>query len=132
MTMDFESLVGLELTQQFVVGTQDLAVALGSGEVDVLATPRVVAWMEQVTLRILAGRLNKGMTSVGIHVDVVHRAPSIKGDAIDIMARVTSVSGSRVDFDIVAHHGESVIASGIVTRAVVEREDFTRRAGLQY
>ncbi len=130
MTADFEKLVGLELTEQFRVSKQDLAVALGSGEVDVLATPRVVAWMEQVAVRILATEIPKVSTSVGIHVDVVHRAPTIEGDTICIMARIASTSGSKVAFDLVATHGETVIASGTVTRAIVEREDFSRRAGL--
>jgi predicted thioesterase len=130
MSFNVDALAGLELTEQFVVTSEDLAVALGSGEVEVLATPRVIAWMEQVTVRILSGYIPTDSTSVGIHVDVVHRAPSIVGDAVLILARVNNVSGSKVIFDLVATHDESVIASGTITRAVVVRQEFTKRAGL--
>ncbi len=130
MNTNLDDIAGLELTEHFLVKEEDLAVALGSGEVAVLATPRVIAWMEQVTVHMLTGKIPEGSTSVGIHVDVVHRAPSITGDSINVMARVQSVTGSKVVFELVATESESVIASGTVTRAVVNRNDFSSRAGL--
>jgi predicted thioesterase len=130
MSFNTDVLTGLELTEQFVVNSEDLAVAVGSGEVEVLATPRVIAWMEQVTVRLLSKRIPVANTSVGIHVDIVHRAPSITGDVVVILARVNNVSGLKVIFDLVATHDESVIASGTITRAVVVRQEFTKRAGL--
>jgi predicted thioesterase len=130
MITNFDDLVGLELIEQFVVTAEDLAVALGSGEVEVLATPRVIAWMEQVTVGILRGQIPTDSTSVGIHIDVVHRAPSIEGDTVITHARVNTVGGSKVIFDLVATNDEAIIASGAITRAVVKREEFTQRAGL--
>ena len=52
----------------------DTAVALGSGDVPVLATPRLIAWMEAATVRAAAAFLVKGQTTVGTAIRIEHRA----------------------------------------------------------
>ena len=69
--MDIGSSASLELR----VTEADTAVAVGSGDLPVLGTPRLVAWLEAATCAVLAEHLTPGSTTVGTRVDVEHFAP---------------------------------------------------------
>lgn len=111
-----------------VVASADTAVAMGSGDVPVLATPRVVAWMEAAAVAALHG-LPDHLTSVGIHVSVDHSAPTLDGVTVRALAEVRAVDGRTVEFDVRAFDGEKVIAGGTHTRVIVDRDRFLARAG---
>ena len=111
-----------------VVGKADTAVAMGSGDVAVLATPRVIAWMEAAAMAALH-RLPDHLTSVGIHLSVDHSAPTLEGVTVRALAEVRAVDGKRVEFDVRAFDGETVIAGGTHTRVIVDRDRFLVRAG---
>lgn len=111
-----------------VVGKADTAVAMGSGDVPVLATPRVIAWMEAGAMAALHG-LPDHLTSVGIHLSVDHSAPTLEGVTVRALAKVRAVDGKRVEFDVRAFDGETVIAGGTHTRVIVDRDRFLTRAG---
>lgn len=108
----------------------DTAMALGSGEVPVLATPRLLAWMEAATVGALAGSLAATETSVGTRTELDHLAPSPVGTTVSVRAAVVAVDGRRVRFEAVATHDDGrVVAHGQVTRVVVDRTRFLARAG---
>ena len=111
-----------------VVEPADTAVAMGSGDVPVLATPRVVAWMEAAAVAALHG-LPDHLTSVGIHLSVDHSAPTLEGATVRALAQVRAVADRTVEFDIRAFDGENVIAGGTHTRVIVDRDRFLARAG---
>ena len=111
-----------------VVGKTDTAVAMGSGEVPVLGTPRVIAWMEAAAMAAIHG-LPDHLTSVGIHLSVDHSAPTLEGVTVRALAEVRAVDGKRVEFDVRAFDGETVIAGGTHTRVIVDRDRFLVRAG---
>lgn len=69
--------MGTSATVRLVVGDSDTAIALGSGDVPVLGTPRIVALMEQAAVAALAGTLDEGVTSVGTRI-TVDRSPTLK------------------------------------------------------
>ncbi|WP_227982380.1 thioesterase family protein [Nocardia spumae] len=119
---------GLEAEFSVEVTAADTAVALGSGDVDVLATPRIVALAEEATVRAVRDALPHGRTSVGTEVSVRHRRPSPPGTMLTIGARLVEVDGPRLTFRVVAHVGEVLVADGTVRRTVVERRDFLARA----
>jgi len=121
-----ELAAGLTAQAQRVVTEDDTAIALGSGDVPVLATPRLIAWLESATVAALAGRLAPGATSVGTHIDVQHRAPSPVGAVVTVSAELSEVEGALLRFEVVARAGERVLATGRVVRAVVERDRFLR------
>ncbi len=102
----------------------DTAIAVGSGDVAVLATPRVVALVEHAAVLTLAGRLREGRTSVGIHVDLDHLAPSPVGAEVVAKATVTEIAGRRVTFAVQVEMAGEIVARGIHDRVVVEREGF--------
>ena len=110
------------------LASADTAVAMGSGDVPVLATPRVVAWMEAAAVAAPHG-LPDHLTSVGIHVSVDHSAPTLDGVTVRALAEVRAVDGRTVEFDVRAFDGEKVIAGGTHTRVIVDRDRFLARAG---
>lgn len=116
---------GVELT----VTEADTAQALGSGDVPVLATPRVVALAEAACVAVTVGRLGPGDTTVGTRVDVAHVAATPVGGRVWATARVVSVEGRRLVFSVRVSDGVAVVAEGTVERVVVDRERFVRKAG---
>jgi predicted thioesterase len=119
-----ELAAGLTGELEFEVTDADTAAAMGSGDVAVLGTPRLVAWAEAATVAAVVGYLGDGQPSVGTHVAMRHRAPSTVGTTITVRAELIDIDGALLRFAIVAHDGEHEIAQGEVERAVVARDRF--------
>lgn len=121
--------LGAELA--FTVAEGDLAIALGSGDVPVLATPRLVAWAEHSCVVATKSALAQTCTSVGTRIDLRHKMTSLTGETIRVRARVAEISGNRISYSVEAvNESGTVIASGIITRAHVNRATFLKNAGL--
>jgi predicted thioesterase len=116
--------IGATGSADLVVGRQDTAIALGSGDVPVLGTPRVVALLEEAAVAALAGDLADGITSVGTHIAVDHQAASLVGAKVSGLAEVVSVEGRTVSFRLTAREGNRTVASGSHTRVIVDRKRF--------
>lgn len=128
-TMPTGPATGMHAGVAHVVGVGDTARAVGSGEVDALATPRLIAWLEEATCLALADALGAGQTSVGTAIDIRHLRASPVGATIDCRASVLSVDRSRVRFAVQAAQDGHVVAQGEVTRVVVDRAEFDARLG---
>jgi fluoroacetyl-CoA thioesterase len=115
---------------QFDVTPQDTARALGSGDVEVLATPRLLAWCEAATVAALAesGELPETRTSVGTRVRLDHLAATPVGGAVTVSAALEHRDGRLLRFAVAAtDRSGRVVATGEVYRVVVEREAFAAR-----
>lgn len=109
---------------QFTVTDDDTAQALGSGEVPVLGTPRVVAWLEAATVEAAAPRLAPHQTTVGAAVRIRHRRPTLVGGTVTVHAELT-VDGDRLTFDVHAVDQDgATVADGEIDRVVVDRAAF--------
>jgi predicted thioesterase len=120
---------GLEAAFRYVVTEADTAVAVGSGEVPVLATPRVLALAERATVAAVAGALGTGATTVGTRVELDHLAPSPVGAELSVRAVLERVEGRRLRFAVRLVDGDRPVARGLVTRVVVDAAAFVRDAG---
>jgi predicted thioesterase len=109
------------------VSEADTAVALGSGDVPVLGTPRVVALVEEATVAAVAKALGPEQTTVGTRVELDHLAATPVGRGVTAQATLTAVDGRKLAFDVVVHDGETVAAKGTVQRVVVDRQRFLER-----
>ncbi|MFE9105878.1 thioesterase family protein [Actinomadura geliboluensis] len=118
---------GLHGQVSLVVGDDDTAVALGSGDVPVLATPRLLALAEAATVEAVKGELGDGRTSVGTRVALEHRAASPVGVRVTVEAELAEVDGKRLVFAVNAVDERGPVGSGRVERVVVERERFLAR-----
>ena len=113
---------------QHRVGADDTARALGSGDLDVLATPRLLAWCEQATVQSLAGRLDDASSTVGTRVELAHLRASPVGSAVTVRADLVHVDGRLLRFDVVAEDSDGmVLGHGQLTRVVVDRARFLAR-----
>jgi fluoroacetyl-CoA thioesterase len=120
---------GLEATFRYTVTQADTAATVGSGEVPVLATPRVLALAEQATVAAVAGALAAGATTVGVRVELDHLAPSPVGAELEVHAVLERVAGRRLQFAVRLSDGDRPVASGSITRVVVDAAAFLRGAG---
>ena len=115
---------GLAASVAIVVEDGDTAVALQSGEVPVLATPRLIALCEEASLQAIAGHVPKGHTTVGMRVQLDHLAPTAVGTRVTADARLDKIEGRRLTFSVSASDERGLIAAGKVTRVVVDVEKF--------
>jgi predicted thioesterase len=119
-------------TLDFEVTEADTARALGSGDVEVLATPRLLAWCEAATVAELSARLGdelpSGQTSVGSRVRFEHVAATPVGGRASVTANLEHQDGRLVRFAVSAvDRAGRLIATGEVTRVIVDRQRFTDR-----
>jgi predicted thioesterase len=115
-------------TLEFTVGPDDTAAALGSGDVDVLATPRLLAWAEAATCAAAAADVGPGQTSVGTRVALDHLLATPVGARVRVTARLEAADGRLLRFSAVALDGhDRLLATGEVTRVVVDRDRFAAR-----
>ena len=115
---------------RFDVTAADTAVALGSGDVPVLATPRLLAWLEAATCAAAsgAGAVGAGRTSVGTRIAVEHLLATPVGGHLDVTAGLVHADGRLLRFAVAATDGGGrLVATGEITRVVVDRDRFLAR-----
>jgi predicted thioesterase len=119
---------GRSATLTFQVTDDDTAAALGSGDLAVLATPRLLAWCEAATCAAVADEVAAERTSVGTRVQLEHLGASAVGAVLRVTAVLVHVDGRLLRFEVVAEHDDgSVAGRGEVTRVVVDRDRFWAR-----
>ena len=119
---------GLSAEVELVVGDADTAIALRSGSVPVLATPRVISHAEEASIRAIDGQLAEGTTSVGYRVQLDHLAPTAVGGSVRADDTLESIEGRRLTFRVSVSDGHGLVAAGRITRVVVERVRFLEKA----
>lgn len=119
---------GLHGRAELTVGEGDTAVAMHSGDVPVLATPRLVALAEEATCRAVADSLEPGETTVGMRVQINHLAPTSIGTTVAAEATLEKIEGRRLTFTVSISDESSLIGAGKVTRAIVDRDEFLEKA----
>ncbi|HTZ30391.1 MAG TPA: hotdog domain-containing protein [Streptosporangiaceae bacterium] len=122
---------GLRATVRASVTEADTAEAMGSGNVPVLATPRLLALAEAATVAAVGPYLADGLTTVGTAASLEHRTPSPPGAVVVVEAELTEVDGRRLVFDFIARaddvDDDVVIGAGTVERVVLDRARFLAR-----
>jgi fluoroacetyl-CoA thioesterase len=111
-----------------VVSDRDTAVALGSGDVEVLATPRLISLCEEAAMGAVAGALGAGQTSVGVRVQFDHLAPVRVGSQVTAEAVLERIEGRRLVFTVTATDAAGLVGAGRVTRVVVDIDSFLAKA----
>lgn len=115
---------GLSHTSTTVVTDANTALALGSGDLPVFATPALVALMENAAMRAVAKHLTEDFTTVGGLIEASHLAPSPMGATIQATATLTEVKGRKLCFSIEAMEGDKLIGKASHVRFVVDRRKF--------
>ena len=119
--------IGLTHTSQLTVTDAITAIAMGSGDMPVLATPAMMALMENAAMLAVADYLSEGCTTVGGHITSSHLKPSKLGDKVTATATVTRVEGKKIEFKVEAHCGDTLLGEGTHLRFIVDKEKFISR-----
>lgn len=118
---------GLKHTSVLTVNESLTAVKMGSGDMEVLATPALLALMENAAMLAVADALPEGSTTVGGHISSSHLKPSKIGDVVSATAEVTKVDGKKIEFKVLAYSGDVLLGEGTHLRFVVDRQKFLSR-----
>ena len=119
--------IGLKHTSELTVTDAVTAVNVGSGDMPVLATPMMMALMENAAMLAVRDELPEGQTTVGGHIESSHLKPSKVGDVVRAEAEVTKVNGRKIEFKVAAYSGDTVLGEGTHLRFIVDREKFMSR-----
>jgi predicted thioesterase len=119
--------VGLRGTATLTVSDEDTATAYGSGSVSVLATPRLVALMEQAAVNAVRETLLRGETTVGTRIDIAHLSPTPVGRTARAEATLEAIEGRSLKFSVAAWDGDEKIGDGNHQRMVIDEARFLQR-----
>jgi fluoroacetyl-CoA thioesterase len=111
-----------------VVTDDDTALAMGSGNVAVLATPRIIALCEEATCAAIVVELRPGETTVGTEVQLKHVAAVAVGTEVRAEATLERVEGRRMIFTVSVSDDAGLVAAGKITRVVVDEKGFLAKA----
>ena len=116
--------VGLKHQSVMRVMDGNTAEFIGSGDMAVLATPAMVALMENAAMKAVAASLDEGASTVGVEMNTSHIKASPLGATITASAELVAIDGRKLSFSIKAWDAQGVIGEGTHTRFIVDRERF--------
>ena len=119
---------GLTGTSELTVSDKDLAVNVGSGSLEVLATPVMVMLMEKAACACISDFLEGDETTVGTEINVKHISATPKNMKVCAEAELLEVNGRELVFSVKAYDEAGDIGEGIHKRFVVYGEKFTAKA----
>jgi predicted thioesterase len=119
--------VGARAEVRHVVGEGDTASALGSGDVPVLATPRILTWCEMAAIAAVRPLVPEGQTTVGMRVRLDHLQPIAVGVEVVVEAVLEKVEGRRLTFHVAVNDRRGLVAAGRVTRVLVDTDRFMEK-----
>lgn len=116
--------LNLTHTSTLIVEHCHTALALGSGDLEVVATPAMVALMENAALKAVENHLPEGSTTVGSQIETTHLRPSPVGATLSATATLTAIDGRKLTFHIEAADEKGIVGQGTHTRFIVDRQKF--------
>lgn len=115
---------GLTFTSQDTVRIENIAKTVGSGNLEVFATPAMAALMENAAMNAVAAELPEGSTTVGSLLNITHNRPSGLGEKVTATATLDEVEGRKLTFTVVASDSKGIIGEGKHIRYIVDCEKF--------
>lgn len=116
--------VGLKGVSETVVSTSNTAITMGSGDLEVFATPSMVAIMEQAAKNAVSAVLEDGLTTVGTLLNLSHVAATPLCMKVTAEAEVTAIEGRKLVYSVKAYDETGLIGEGTHERFVVNSEKF--------
>lgn len=115
---------GLKYSSIVQVNPTNTALALGSGDMEVFATPALVALMENAAMNAVKPVLPEGSTTVGAMIQTSHIKPSGLNEVITATAELTEVEGRKLTFKVNAIDSKGLVGEGTHIRYIVDKERF--------
>lgn len=115
---------GLKHVSTVTVSAANTALTMGSGDMEVFATPAMVALMENAAMNAVAPHLPEGSTTVGAMTETSHIKPSALGETVNAEAVLEEIDGRKLTFKVTASDSKGTIGEGKHIRYIVDRERF--------
>ncbi|MCI6242453.1 MAG: thioesterase family protein [Lachnospiraceae bacterium] len=119
---------GIKGKQELVVTKENTAKAMGSGTLEVFATPAMIALMEKTAYESVAPELEEGSGTVGTALNVKHVAASPVGMKITCESELVKVDGRALTFSVKAYDEKGLIGEGEHERFIIYNEKFQAKA----
>ena len=116
--------VGMKYEIDRVVTENDTAAKAASGSVEVLATPVMIAWMEEASLRLAQKELEEGLTTVGTEVNIKHLKGTLVGKTVKILSTLKEIDRKRLVFDVEVIEDGIAVGTGSHTRFIIDTAKF--------
>lgn len=116
--------VGIRGQKETIVTKQNTAAGIGSGSLEVFATPIMILLMEESCFMSVSDKLDEGFTTVGISVDVKHLSATPLGMKVEIKSELIKIDGRALTFKVEAYDEKGLIGEGIHERFIVNNEKF--------
>lgn len=107
------------------------AISAKSGTLPVLATPFMIALMEQAASELCEREIESGKTTVGTAINIAHMAASVIGAEIKVTARVTDIDRRKICFEVEAFDNAGLIGKGTHERFIVDSDAFIKKANIR-
>ena len=121
--------IGMTFTSETIVTLSNCAVTRGSGDLEVFATPAMVALMENAAMNAVAPALPQGSTTAGAEMNTTHIKPSAIGARVQATATLIAVEGRKLTFAVEAADEAGTIGRGTHVRFIVDKERFMAKLG---
>ncbi|MGE5628205.1 MAG: thioesterase family protein [Solirubrobacterales bacterium] len=125
--MEFMIKEGLQAVNEIIVTENDTASKLGSGDLDVFATPSMIALMENTSKKVVEEMLPKGYSTVGIEVSIKHIKATPLGMKVKCQAVLEKVDGKKLTFNVEAWDEKGKIGEGTHERFIINIESFMNK-----
>jgi len=125
--MEFNLKEGTSIVKETKVTENETALKMGSGDLEVYATPSMIAFMENTAKSLVTDDLPIGYTTVGININVNHIKASPVGANITCNATLIKIDGKKLFFDVDARDDNGTIGNGSHIRFIVNVADFMKR-----
>ena len=115
----------IRLTETFHPQAEHLASAIGNHGVDVVATTAIILFFETTSNNLVSPYFEQDDLTVGTHVNIDHLAPAYSNKPIIVTAVLGKVRGRKMEFDLTAKQGETIVMTGQHHRALSSRKKFS-------
>ncbi len=119
---------GIKGKETMIVDESNTAKTMGSGTLDVFATPAMTALMEKTAWKSVAEELEEGCGTVGIRLEITHDAPTPLGMKVTCESVLTGIDGRKLTFEVEARDERGKIGSGIHERFIIDNKKFQEKA----
>ena len=120
--------IGMKGKQEVIADETNSAKTMGSGTLDVFATPAMIALMEQAAYTSVAGELEEGQGTVGTLMNVSHISATPVGMEVTAKSELLKVDGRKLVFHVEAYDERGKIGEGEHERFIIDNEKFQNKA----
>lgn len=129
--VEFNLSIGLTGEKRVIVNNANTAAAVGSGELEVFATPMMVALMEGACCNALNEKLPPGFQTVGMSLEIFHIAPTPINMEVIAKAKLVGIDKRKLTFEVDAYDKVEKVGSGIHQRYIIDGENFMENCNIK-